>query len=195
MNDPRHPGRMRPRRQVLTVLAPIAVTALFCAGCGTSSPTVGLLQRHTLSTADVPSGWKAVATNTNSGKLVDTPCLAARLAREWTDTHDPELRRGLGIAKRCRGPGRGAKHRRDLATSRPSTGAVAPRRSGSPAATSPRASAPCRSPRSGAPAPRHTRGRSRNPESRSDSTSCCSPPAATAASSSTSIWDHLRSQR
>jgi hypothetical protein len=67
---------MRPRRRVLTVLAPIAVTALFCAGCGASSPTVGLLQRHTLSTADVPSGWTAVATNTNSGKLVDTPCLS-----------------------------------------------------------------------------------------------------------------------
>jgi pimeloyl-ACP methyl ester carboxylesterase len=67
---------MRPRRRALTVLALIAVTALFCAGCGASSPTVGLLQRHTLSTADVPSGWTAVATNTNSGNLVDTPCLS-----------------------------------------------------------------------------------------------------------------------
>jgi pimeloyl-ACP methyl ester carboxylesterase len=49
---------------------------LLCAGCG-GNPTVSLLQRHILSTADVPSGWKAVATNANSGRLVDTPCLSA----------------------------------------------------------------------------------------------------------------------
>jgi hypothetical protein len=75
IGDPRHPGCRRSRRAMVTVLAPIAVMALLCAGCG-GNPTVGLLQRHMLSTADVPSGWKAVATNANSRTLVDTPCLS-----------------------------------------------------------------------------------------------------------------------
>jgi pimeloyl-ACP methyl ester carboxylesterase len=75
MRDPRHPGCRRSCRAVGTVLAPIVVTALLCAGCGGNS-TVRLLQRHVLSTADMPSGWKAVPTNVNSGRLVDTPCLS-----------------------------------------------------------------------------------------------------------------------
>ena len=78
MRDPRHPGCRRSRRAAITVLAAIAaiaVTALVCAGCGANA-TVSLLQRHMLSTANVPPGWKAVATNVNSGRLVDTPCLS-----------------------------------------------------------------------------------------------------------------------
>jgi hypothetical protein len=75
MRDPRHPGCRRSHRAAITVLAAIAVTALVCAGCGANA-TVSLLQRHMLSTANVPPGWKAVATNVNSGRLVDTPCLS-----------------------------------------------------------------------------------------------------------------------
>src|SRR5450755_4687417 len=75
MRDPQHPASRRSRRAAITVLAAIAATALLCAGCGANA-TVGLLQRHTLSTANVPSGWKAVATNVNSARVVDTPCLS-----------------------------------------------------------------------------------------------------------------------
>jgi pimeloyl-ACP methyl ester carboxylesterase len=75
MRGRRQPGSRRSRRAVVRALAPAAATVLLCAGCG-ANPTVSLLQRHTLSSADVPSGWKAVATNTNSGRVVDTPCLS-----------------------------------------------------------------------------------------------------------------------
>ncbi|MGO9792123.1 MAG: alpha/beta fold hydrolase [Solirubrobacteraceae bacterium] len=76
MKDPQHPGCKGSRRRVLTVLGLIGVTALLCAGCGGSNPTVSLLQRHMLSIADVPLGWKAVATSVNSGRVVDTPCFS-----------------------------------------------------------------------------------------------------------------------
>ena len=59
----------------MSALTRIAVVLLLCAGCG-ANPTVSLLARHVLSTANVPAGWKSTATNANSGRLVDTPCLS-----------------------------------------------------------------------------------------------------------------------